>query len=341
MANKWIVLVAVAFTAISMGAPQVTRASKTTKTNKPVKAATAKPEATQTAPVEMAAPASVAPLKESVTITAPAAEQESVAGAGPSSTEATVQAPSAAKMVGSFEIRPSISTLGPDEYHTENEITLGVQFNPNTNLVYYQYFNTNLYNPNPTSSALNFAEKDGFFRGKINNILSDASGNSFSYEGRIYTPVDPRSRDKGFITALRTYLKFSHKFNNAFTLTAMEVPIVFAHSKSGFNGSANPVFENRVYLVGSISFTDNLYLDLPIWFSQTRLRNYQAGAPRNNDWSYGVYVYPELTYLVNPNLALGIAYYNDGSLVNADLSGTSIGSGLDVGTTQLIIRASL
>jgi len=339
VANKWIVLVAVAFSAYSFGAPKVTRASKATKKNNEAVTTPADPKAK--APVEMTAPASVPALQEPVAITAPAAEQQSVSGAGPSSTEATIQVPSEAKLVGSVETRPSISTLGPDEFHTENEVTLGYQFNPNTNLVYYQYFNTNLYNPKAGESSMGFSEKDGFLRGKINNILSDASGNSFSYEGRLYTPVDPRSRDKGFVTALRTYLKFSHKFSNAFTLTAMEVPIVFAHSKNGFGAAANPLFENRVYLVGSISFTDNLYLDLPIWFSQTRNRSYAPAGTQSNAWNYGVYVYPELTYLINPNLAIGLAYYNDGSLVNPDLSGLSIGSGLDLGTTQLILRASL
>ena len=321
VANKWIVLATVFLTAVGVAAEK-----KASKNVKAVQGKVAKAAATAApANVEMSAPAAVAPVT---------AETAPVANPAPATTAATVAVPSEAKLMGSFEVRPSwTSRIG--ELHTENEAMLGYKFTNNYLVRYYQYFNTNLYNPGALPDSVNSTVFDGFVRANANNVLTDGT-NSLHLEERIYTPVSQGSRDAGMITKFRTYFKYSHQFSNALTVWLMEVPIVPVFSRGDTAGVPNPAFENRVYLMPSISFSDSLSLDLPVWISNVRTRGV-AGA--SGAWaSTTMWVYPELTYMVNPNLAIGAAFTNNDSLIN---NPNGFRSALETGITQLIVRASL
>jgi len=253
--------------------------------------------------------------------------------------EAAIKAPSEQKIIGVLEFRPSW-TQSTGKFHTENMAQLGYQFNKNTTLSYRQYFNTNIYNPD-NSEGLGLTAQDGLFVADFRNIWTNSSqGLSFGYEPRLYLPTATATRDAGMITVVRNYLKLTKKFSDKFSLTAMEIPILHIYSRSGTGDKANPVFENRVYLIASYSPVKSVSIDIPLMLNSQRTANYNAVAKNNDRWGHILWSWPEVTYAVSPNTALGVGFMTD-NLIRPDFSALTIGDGFRKGVAQMILRATL
>ena len=250
----------------------------------------------------------------------------------------TAQAPAAAesKIVGSVDIRPSVkSKVGSN--HLENTVEAGYQFKKGHILTAVQYWENNLHSNDPAAEGTTLY--DTFLRARVNKFAHLAEGLYLSIQTRTYLPVTQASRDKGMVAIFRNYITLTQKVNDVFTLTLSELPIFHAYSVPGVNGKANPVYENRVYLIGDFQLTEKLSLSVPLMFHQTKARNFE-GAANSGAWSYFLWTYPELTYETSSNTSVGFAYYSS-NLVQADLSGLSIGDGLEDGVFQLVFGASL
>lgn len=159
-----------------------------------------------------------------------------------------------------IDIRPSYyptafnatpGTLGGDKFGIEYTAWAGIQFNKNNSFIYEQYINTVGNNPNAT---MNLEPKmmEGAARVQFNNIwTSEKLGLALSYENRTLLPWRRDLRDRNRVLANRNYLKLKKTFNENFSLTLMEVPIVFVHTTPNALTSAgtlknNEAFENRV-----------------------------------------------------------------------------------------------
>ena len=255
-------------------------------------------------------------------------------------TTATVAAPApqAAKLIGDVELRPTWATK-TGTFTTENELMLGYQFNSDLSLSYYQFVNSNLYSRSG-EGGLGLSVDDGFVRANVKNIWK--SGNaSFSYEFRGETPTSASSRDAGKITQLQNRFKLGYDLNKTVSLMLQEIPVLPIYSKAGLGEAANPAFENRVYLITTVNFSDKLSLDIPFLFYQTRNRDFAPTAARNDDWSFKLITWPELTYTVDANLAVGAAYRSSNLLKNEATTSFDLGNGLESGVTQVFLRALL
>lgn len=249
------------------------------------------------------------------------------------------------KLLGSAEIRPSYkSQMG--EFHSEDSVFLGYQFNRDNSVVYKQEFNTNIYDPKLASaqSGLNGYLVDGYLKEKVNNIYS--SGNlSLGYEGRQYLPTWTAKRDAGMITALRNYAKLKYQASSNLALTFEEVPVVHVYQQAGSMTSkgpvANPIFENRASVGFEYSFSDKLKLIAPVLLSDVRTRSYSVNAANDSKWLHKVWVNPEVYYSVNSNVVVGMGYYSENLIKNNNFMDSAVGAGFEQGTTQLIFSTNL
>jgi hypothetical protein len=231
----------------------------------------------------------------------------------------------------------------------------GYQFNKDRELGYTQYFNTNVYDPSGKNRGLSPYLQQGFLRYTMKNLWqNDAKDFSISYEPRIYLPTWSSDASKGMILFFRNDITFSKKFTSLFSLNVVEIPIFFAHSTRGIQtenvASANPIFENRVYIIPTFNFTPNLTLSLPIMFHVTRHMNYKPWAKNNDGWASFLWVWPELDYQITPKTTIGAAFYNENSMVASNFTGglTLTGTeadgtsqGLSSSIVQLVLRQSL
>lgn len=247
--------------------------------------------------------------------------------------------PTEEKINGTIEVRPSW-TSNSGEFHTENTLGAGYQFNRNFDLGYTQYIDTNLFNPGTTVSGLGPIVRDGFLNANFKNLYNNGQGFSVSYEPRVYLPTATAKRDAGMVTMLRNNFTVRQSFSPLFALTAQAIPMIHAYSQAGAAGKANPVFEQRFYLVGEFQFTDKLSAVVPLMLESTRHANYATGAKNNNAWSHKLYMYPELYYAIDSNYLLGVAYMT-GDFTDPNLSGFALSKGFKYGVPQLILRASL
>ncbi len=248
-------------------------------------------------------------------------------------------------VVGTLEVRPSYeSKVG--RIFTENSAEVGYKVSPTLELTYAQNVDANLYNDkSATASMLSPTMQDGFLRFRVNKIATTTHGDrAFSYQGRIYAPTVAADRDAGFITANRNYFILSQKVNDTLSLSLMEIPVLYVFNSAGTvtDGvpSANPVFENRVYLIADINITKSLSLSVPLMLNSTRFADFDAAAELNGTWGHILWTYPELIYAVSPNLNVGLAFYSK-ALATPDLSSFTIGAGLEKGVTQLVLAANL
>ncbi len=299
-----------------------------------------------------AAPAKKAPTTvESVTTTtttqspvigdAVAAAPLEAVGSSPTITNSStteIQAPSEGKITGTIEARPTVSVKGPNDITTENTIGLGYKFNPNLELGAVQYFDTNVKANTSNRQGVDGILQDGFIRAKFNNVYKSESV-TFGYEPRIYAPTRTAFRDAGGLTMVRNYLKLAYKASNSVTLTAMEIPILQFYNKAGVGTTANPAFENRVYLMADFDLGQGFAFSLPLFFHQTKLRTYSAAA-NSGQWDFFVYTWPELTYAVTENVTVGVAYQS-GNLMTSSMGGFTFSDGLKKGAFQAIVGVTL
>jgi hypothetical protein len=270
------------------------------------------------------------------------------------SVEETIGTPgsTASGIIGSVEVRPSLNPNGakPDEYHTENNVILGYKFSANNSVMYRQEFNTNISDSTPGGAqGLNPLVKDGIFIAKFNNIWTNApAGLAFSYEPRVYLPTDLDKRNAGMVSTVRQYLKLTKVVNDNFSLTFIETPILMLYNNAGYQkadgtATANPFFENRVYLVADINFTKDLALSVPVIFNNTRFSAY-ASSGYGDTWINTLWTYPELTYNVNDHLTVGMGYVSENLLSYTPTGvyqGFDMSSGFSNGTVQAILSARL
>lgn len=260
---------------------------------------------------------------------------------GTSLTTVSVTAPGA--ITGLVETRPTWTTKS-GEFHTENTLALGYEFNPDLAIGYVQYINTNIYDP-AADKGVGVIVDDGFARVQLNNLWTNpANGLALSYEPRLYVPTSAASRDAGMVATVRNYIKLKKTFNPTFSITAMELPMFHLYTQAGkvVDGakSANPVFENRFYVIADWNLGAGIAISVPLLFHQARHADFEAGAANNNTWSFTLYTWPEITYAVTPNVSVGLAYQS-GNWVASDLSSFELGKAFDTGMAQFILSASL
>lgn len=250
--------------------------------------------------------------------------------------------------IGYLDLRPSwITKTGG--FTTENTAEVGAKVTPDTSVAYMQGFNTNLFDP--TSPELNSGMRlelsPGAIRTKVNNLWKNESeGLTLSYENRAYLPIDTASRDRGFITAFRNYIRLSKSFTDRVKVALSDAVIPIVNSRNGNIGSTglaspNSIFENRLYLETDLQLTDRLSISLPLMFHQTRLANYRADAINNDSWVFYVCTGPEIDYAITENFTLGLAYYNVDSFFTPSLSKAQFGQALESGEFQFVLTASL
>jgi hypothetical protein len=273
----------------------------------------------------------------------------------PSVTE-TVTIPSTeSKVTATFEVRPTWTIqqgTNPGggnslkgKVGTENQAELGYQFNRNTIVTYRQEVNTNIYDPNAgaDASGLNPVAQDGFLRGRFENLVQTDTGLSLGYEPRLYVPTDPAKRAAGMVGALRNYVKLKQNLSDTVDLSLYEVPILHLYNTAGdqTNNSANPTWENRMYLILDVAFLDGkLNFSLPLMLNTTRTRDFSVGALNNNATFWKLWAYPELTYDFTSTFTAGVAFYTD-NLIGDNFRWADFGKGIEKGAAQIILRASL
>lgn len=248
------------------------------------------------------------------------------------------------KIMGMLDVRPGYLPRS-GELYTENVAELGAKIGKNAQLSYSQAFNNNLFSRRDATTGVSPSMQPGFIRGKLNNIYENTANKlKLSYEQRLYLPVMESQQNAGLIVASRNYFKLSRTVNETLKLTLSEIPIFFLNSRAGTGlgdkASANPVFENRVYLIADFQLTQKISLSIPLMFHQTRMGDY-SGAANANGWSFYVWTAPELDYQVLENTTLGLAYYNYDSLFAPDLSKTNFGGGIESGVVQLVFTQTL
>lgn len=261
----------------------------------------------------------------------------------------TVLAPKGA-IQASIEVRPSAKE--GNKFFTENEANLGYQFNSKISAGYRQGFEANISNYEDNARRLNPTITDSILRARIDDIWKDTQmGTSLSYEPRLYLPLAQKLKDAGHVASVRNYVMLTQKIAAPVKVTLMEIPILHAYDRAGYTNSegklaANPSLENRVYLVTSVSLADNLNLDLPINLNSVRNSNF-AGAGNSGRLQHRLWIYPELTYKIDPTWTVGAAYYSENMLKynddgkGSDYEGMDISHGLSHGIAQLLVKASL
>ncbi len=215
--------------------------------------------------------------------------------------------------IGSIDVRPSYypdpGLKGKDGIGTENTVQLGAQLSQNVQMSWFQSFNSNLYNAN---EGKDFTVQPSYLDTRVTNLWTSANKSwTLSFENRIYLPIVPAERDAGQVLTMRNYLNLTKKFSDRLSVTASLVPIVFVFDRSG-NGvgaaaKANPAFENRVYLIPTITLAPKLTLTVPLFFHQSLSRTYLG----KRDWTFTLWTWPELDYAIDAHQTIGIAYYSD------------------------------
>lgn len=246
--------------------------------------------------------------------------------------------PATSKPMASVDLRPSWTTKS-GEIHNENTLLGGYQFSPKLSVYGVYNFMSNIYNPekdlgfDQTSYDLSLRTKlPGLFTFRDTGIV-------FGYENRIYLPVTDGNRTAGMIATVRSYLSLSKSFGDFYKVTLVELPIFHIFKTAGVGASANPWYENRVYLVNSFQLTKSLSLAVPFYLYSKLGREFSA-ASNSEKWTHRIDIYPEITYAVNDNISVGLAYYSD-NLITSDFGDTTISKGLEDGVVQFSVAASL
>lgn len=254
-------------------------------------------------------------------------------------------APTSSRLIGELQIRPSWGHTA-NEIHTENIASIGYQFNPNFQLEYTQYFNTNLFGTNgKLASEPGLVTDLGFVRANFRKIWQSANKDThLDFDARMYMPTQPGARGNGFVVASRNIFSLTHMVNSKLALIVQEIPILYAYSQPGDKAGlkANPVFENRLYLIASYDITPKLNFSFPLMLWGTLHRNFGNNL-RSNGMEFFAGIWPELLYQVAPTTWLGLSYYS-GNLVKADLSDLNFfgkDGGLTQGIAQFVFRQTL
>ncbi len=246
-------------------------------------------------------------------------------------------------LIGFLQVRPS-QDGGKDFFYTFNIAELGYRVNPNLSFSYQQQFFTNINDPSKTSLAPSLY--DGFVRAQANGIWSVPKYYlRLDYEPRVYLPTDPEKQAHGMFGLTRQYLKLGRKLGENFAMNFWEVPILHGYTSNGYadaTGShANPVFENRFFLMPEIMFLKGkIDITLPLIWGATRYRAFSEEVENDNAWGHKLWVNPEIVFMITPNFGLGLAYESQ-NLMSADFSEFKFSEGFSTGTSSLILHIGL
>jgi hypothetical protein len=280
-------------------------------------------------------------------------EEETIAAEATGTTSSVVAAPTTneAGITGSVEVAPT-AYIGTNDglktnYGVENTIEAGYKFNKDLTLLGHTEINNNLDNRGRTA---NVWFGDTIIRMPWNNIWNNQEiGLSFSWEPRVYLPTADDQFGKGYIGAVRNYLKLKKSIvANVFDLTLMDIPVVYGYDNDGVGGKPNSAFENRVYLVADFSmFNNKVAFSLPFLYYYGFNRTI-AGLPTTgtaNGGQYHIfYIWPELTYSVTANFDIGVRYQTGDFLTDNYATSSAkldIGKGFENGMAQVVFRAQL
>jgi len=275
-----------------------------------------------------------------VTLSSIGLAEDTTANAGALKT--TQPAQSESKVFGTLDLRAEYySSMA--QYDTSDYAELGYQFNKDLKIGWYQGFDSNIYN---SSYVMASAGKDGFapmldqsfLRTRVTNVWTNGDW-ALNYESRIYAPTWKAERDQGNITRLYNAFKLARKVNNTLTLTAVEVVAPQIFSVAGVGKTANPWYQNRVYLIGDINITSKLTLSIPVLLYTDFNREF-AGADNSGKTTNLLYMWPELDYALNDHLTLGVAYVT-GNMVKPDFSETTMGDAFKNSVVQAIVTTTL
>ncbi len=268
-------------------------------------------------------------------------QSPAVVGPAPLSTSTTSSAFDGPFITGSIDIRPSYypdaaDSNGVDGIGTQNSVELGVQLSPKVGMAYNQSFNTNVYQANGGKDVV---AQDGFLRTKVANIWNSPDETwSLGFENRLYVPTKSSARENGMVTVVRNYLNLTKKFSETLSVTASLVPIVHLYNRAGngagVDAAANPAFENRIYLIPTITLAPRLTLSLPIFFHQSLSRVYLG----KSKWTFDLWTWPELMYGLTENQSIGVAYVSDPLSTGNDDGALKPTGG---GAFQLVFQATL
>lgn len=266
--------------------------------------------------------------------------QSLVAATATSTVEAA--AVSSTSVFGTVDVRPTYFAK-KGQFKTENSAEAGVGFGSDIKVSAAVFVDTNLYNDKlaDEDAGVNPEMAGGFVRARFNNLWKSADGSwSFGYQPRAYLPLAASDSDTGMVAIVRNYFNFTKKFNDTYSLTLSEIPIVHVFSKEGNDGTANGSFENRIYAILNVTLTDKLSFSLPLFFHQKKHRSYQAGAKNAGAWTYTVWTWPEITYQLTDAASVGFGFYS-GNLIASDFSDLNIGGGLSENAYQLSFAVSI
>jgi hypothetical protein len=248
------------------------------------------------------------------------------------------------QVISSVDIRPSF-TSKTGEFHTENSMELGFRTAWKTELALQHNFASNIFDPSPDErGGLDLEAQDLFLRAGFSPFLKSGPL-SLSYAARAYLPLTQSMRDSGMVTILRNYLKLKAEISPSLSITAVELPIVHLHTRAGSvneqgKASANPILENRVYLITDLQLTEKLSFSFPVMFHAKQHRRFLPDAQNDGAISLFLWTYPEFTLSLRDNLSVGLAYYSD-NLIGTGLTAETIRAGLEKGVVQISLAASI
>lgn len=253
----------------------------------------------------------------------------------------------ASRFLGSVELRPSLES-GTGNMFGENTVEVGYQANEKFALGYQQEIHHNLVmkESNPEHEGLGLHMEEGFFNAHLHELWESSDEKaSLSMEPRIHTPTSGEDREKGFVTAALSYVKFRRNLGKESSLSLMDAPVLYVYSVPGANigdeFEANPIFQNRFRASMDFSFLERKFsVSVPLLFYLTRHREYDVAAKHNNAWTTFVGLAPELNYKATENLIVGVAVVTPNLLNSAD-SDHSVNHGRTSTVSQLILRAEL
>lgn len=237
-------------------------------------------------------------------------------------------------LFGEADLRPEYN-LGTKAFDSDNSVEAGYQFSENVSGSYVQGFYTGLSDNTGTHTAIHM--QDSYLRARFKNIWQDAGQVfSFGFQSRTYLPFSVASQNAGMILAQRNYLEFAAKVSDTVTLSLSEIPIFHIYNRSATVAAdgtvtANPNFENRIYLTASFKVTDAVSFDMPLMLYLTEHRNF-AGVNGNTDWL--LHIWPELRYALSPQHTVLLAFQG-GNMLQSDGQKFTIGDSFSKGIIQV------
>lgn len=244
-----------------------------------------------------------------------------------------------ATYTGLFETRPTWGTR-QGNFSTENYY----EFNwwPKANRRFS--FGETFFTQPSTNKVQEMYAGDGYVRYQLKDIKkNDQTGLTVSTEFRANLPISSKSRDTGFITALRSTVIIAVPITSNARFEFRETPVVYLYTESGHESPigaiSHPIFENRVTLGPIISINERLVLTAFINFSLVKFRNYKADASHNNELFPDLSFTPELDWAATSSSYVGIAYRTEGLMVR-DRAGMILNNNPGGGSLQLVFGLS-